>query len=79
MGRVRQLGDTLMIGTELIDVANDAHLWGEHYNRKMSDIFEVQEEIAREISDKLRVKLTGKEQKQLAKRHTDNPKLTSST
>jgi serine/threonine-protein kinase len=71
-GRVRYLGDTLMIGTELIDVANDAQLWGEHYNRKLSDIFEVQAEIAREISDKLRVRLTGKEKKQLAKRHTDN-------
>jgi TolB-like protein/Tfp pilus assembly protein PilF len=71
-GRVRHLGDVLMIGTELIDVETDAHLWGEHYNRRMSDIFEVQEEIAREISDKLRVRLTGKERKRLAKRHTEN-------
>lgn len=71
-GRVRHLGERLMIGTELIDVDTDAHLWGEHYNRKLSDIFEVQEEIAREISDKLRVRLTGKERKQLAKRHTDD-------
>jgi serine/threonine-protein kinase len=71
-GRVRHLGDVLMIGTELIDVQNDAHLWGEHYNRKLADIFEVQEEIAREISEKLRVKLTGKAREQLAKRHTEN-------
>ncbi|MBD0372314.1 MAG: protein kinase [Pyrinomonadaceae bacterium] len=71
-GRVRHLGDVLVIGTELIDVDTDAHLWGEHYNRKLSDIFEVQEEIAREISEKLRVRLSGKERKQLMKRHTEN-------
>jgi serine/threonine protein kinase/Tfp pilus assembly protein PilF len=69
-GRVRHLGDVLMIGTELIDVETDSHLWGEHYNRRMSDIFEVQEEIAREISEKLRVRLTGKEKQRLVKRHT---------
>ena len=71
-GRVRHLGDVLVIGTELIDVDTDAHLWGEHYNRRLSDIFEVQEEIAREISEKLRVKLSGKERKQLMKRHTED-------
>ena len=71
-GRVRHLGDTLIIGTELIDAERDAQLWGERYNRKLADIFEVQEEIAREISDKLRMKLTGKEKKQLVKRYTEN-------
>ena len=71
-GRVRHVGDMLRIGIELIDVETDAHLWGEHYNRQLSDIFEVQEEIAREISEKLRMKLTGKERKRLVKRHTEN-------
>src|SRR5215213_10808126 len=43
-GRVRQVGDRLIFGIELIDVANHSQLWGESYNRKRSDIFEVQEE-----------------------------------
>src|SRR5204863_8451536 len=71
-GRVRQVGDGLMIAAELIDVTNDSQLWGEHYNRKLSDIFEVQEELAKEISEKLRLKLTGEEKKRLAKRYTTN-------
>ena len=70
-GRVRQIGDSLMIGTELIDIAKDAHLWGEHYAREMSDIFSVQEEIAQEICVKLRLKLTKPEQKRLTRRHTE--------
>src|SRR5438067_4391402 len=72
-GRVRQLGDELTIAAELIDVANDAQLWGEHYIRKVSEIFAVQEEIAKEISERLRLKLTGEEKKSLAKRYTANP------
>src|SRR6266571_8200487 len=66
-GRVRQAGDGLMIAAELIDVTNDSQLWGEHYNRALSDVFVVQEEIAKEISEKLRLKLTGDEKKFLAK------------
>ncbi|MFN2453111.1 MAG: tetratricopeptide repeat protein [Pyrinomonadaceae bacterium] len=71
-GRVRQIGDKMEIGAELIDVTNDAHLWGEHYRRKPSDIFELQEEIAKEILENLRLKLRGGEKKRLTKRHTDN-------
>ncbi len=71
-GRVRQLGDELMIAAELIDVMNDEQLWGEHYNRKLSAIFDVQEEIAKEISERLRLQLTGEEKKRLGKRYTAN-------
>jgi eukaryotic-like serine/threonine-protein kinase len=71
-GRVRQVGDELMVAAELIDVMNDSHLWGEHYSRKLSDIFAVQEEIAKEISDKLRIKLTPAERKRLTKRSTES-------
>jgi TolB-like protein/Tfp pilus assembly protein PilF len=71
-GRVRQLGDHLVFGIELIDVANHSQLWGESYNRKRSDIFEVQEEIAKEISEKLRMKLNREEKRRLAKRYTEN-------
>ncbi len=72
-GRVFQRGETLVIGAELMDVANGWQLWGERYKRSLTDIFDVQEEIARVIFDKLRVRLTPKEEKQLAKRYTENP------
>ena len=71
-GRVMQRGDTLLIGTELMDVARLSQLWGAQYNRKMADIFALQEEIAREISEKLRLQLTGDEKKRLTKRATGN-------
>jgi serine/threonine-protein kinase len=71
-GRVMQRADTLVIGTELLDVAKVSQLWGAQYSRKMADIFSVQEEIAREISDKLRLQLTGEEKKRLAKPLTRN-------
>ncbi|HJU55468.1 MAG TPA: protein kinase, partial [Pyrinomonadaceae bacterium] len=72
MGRVLQIGDNLVIKTELIDTADGSQLWGEQYRRKAADIFEVQEEISKEISEKLRIKLTGEEKKLLVKRYTDN-------
>ncbi len=71
-GRVFQLGDRLVVKTELIDAVDGSQLWGEQYSRNHSDIFEVQEEISREISEKLRLKLSGNEKKKLVKRYTDN-------
>ncbi|HEV2913532.1 MAG TPA: tetratricopeptide repeat protein [Pyrinomonadaceae bacterium] len=71
-GRVRQVGDRLIFGVELIDVANHSQLWGESYNRKRSDIFEVQEEIAKEISEKLRMRLNREEKRRLEKRYTES-------
>ncbi|MEK6322223.1 MAG: protein kinase [Acidobacteriota bacterium] len=71
-GRVVQRGDTLSISTELVDVRNNHQLWGEQYNRKLSDIFAVQEEISKEISEKLRVRLGSEEKKQLAKHYTED-------
>ena len=72
VGRVLLRGDTLSIQTELIDVENESQLWGEQYNRKLSDLLAIQEDIAKEISGKLRLKLSGEQQKQLAKRYTEN-------
>ena len=71
-GRVVLRSDTLSIHVELVDVTNGWQLWGEQYNRKLADIFTVQEEIATAISDRLRLKLTGEEKKRLTKRYTDN-------
>ncbi|HEX8747436.1 MAG TPA: protein kinase, partial [Pyrinomonadaceae bacterium] len=73
-GRLQLFGDRLMIATELVDSFDGAQLWGEQYNRRLSDIFEVQEEIANEISEKLQLKLTGEEKRRLTKRYTDDTK-----
>jgi TolB-like protein len=69
-GRVVQRGDSLTIGTELVDVANGWRLWGEQYRGKLADLLAVQEEIADEISKTLRLSLTGEERKRLSKRPT---------
>jgi len=74
MGRLLQQGDTLTIRTELVNVSDGTELWGQQYNRKVADIFAVQEEIAKQISEKLRLKLSGAERQQLAKRSTENLK-----
>ena len=71
-GKLVQRGDTLIIQTELIDVEEGSQLWGEQYNRKLTDILAVQDEISREISEKLRIRLSGEERKQLTKRYTEN-------
>jgi eukaryotic-like serine/threonine-protein kinase len=69
-GRVRQLGDRLIVGVELVDALNESQLWGEQFNREFTDIFKIQEEIASEIIEKLRLRLTDREKKRLGKRHT---------
>ena len=71
-GRVQQRGDTLLISAEMVDVAQDAQLWGEQYNRSLADIFTLQEDITRDISQQLRLKLTPKDESRLARRDTDN-------
>ena len=71
-GRMTQSGGSLRIGTELVDVATGAQLWGAQYDRKPGDIFVVQDEISSEISEKLRLQLTRAEKKRLTKRHTEN-------
>jgi adenylate cyclase len=73
-GRMTQRGDGLSISVELINAQDNSEIWGQLYNRKLADVFAVQEEIAKEISEKLRLKLTGAERQQLAKRPTENLK-----
>jgi eukaryotic-like serine/threonine-protein kinase len=73
MGRMTQQGDDLRISVELVDVRDNRRLWGEQYNRKLSDILVVQREIAQQISSGLRRRLSGKENEQIAKQYTDNP------
>src|SRR5215469_2744020 len=71
-GRIMQSGGSLRIGTELVDVATGSQLWGAQYDRKLGDIFAIQDEISGEISGKLRLQLTRAEKKQLTKRYTEN-------
>jgi TolB-like protein/Tfp pilus assembly protein PilF len=72
-GRVAQRGDNLNIQTELVDLATDSQLWGRQYDRKLSEIIPVQEEIAKEVSEKLRLRPMGEEQRRLTRRYTENP------
>jgi TolB-like protein/Flp pilus assembly protein TadD len=71
-GRVSLRGDTLVIGAELIDVAQGTQLWGKRYNTRMGDVFAAEEEIAGDISRGLRLKLLPRGETLLAKRHTEN-------
>ena len=72
-GRVLQRGDSLIIGAELVDASNGSRLWGKQFQRPLQDVFIVQEEIAREISENLRLRLTCREKSRLARRRqTEN-------
>lgn len=64
-GRVHRRGDTLSIQVDLIDATNVAQMWGQHYDRRVSDLLLVQEDISRDIFENLRLKLSVEEQKQL--------------
>lgn len=71
-GRIVQVGESLIVKAELVDIANEAQIWGEQYRREMTDIFTLLEDIAEDIGEKLRLKLSGEDKKQLAKRYTEN-------
>ena len=72
-GKVMQRGDRLMVQADLIDATERKQLWGERFNRPSADIFEVEDEIARQIVEKLRLKLSGDEKRQIASRSTEDP------
>ena len=71
-GRLLQRGNTLIVRAELMDVATGGQLWGGQYNRQAEDVFALQDDISREISEKLRRHLTGDEKQRLTKRYTEN-------
>lgn len=71
-GRVAVRGDHLVIQAELMNVADGTQVWGDQYNRPAADLLDVQDDIAREILDTLRVRLTGEEKAKATKRYTDN-------
>ena len=72
VGRVARRGDALVVSAELVDVKDHRRLWGGQYNRKPSDILAVQDEIAREIAERLRPRLGGAEKQRLARRRTES-------
>lgn len=72
MGFVQQLGEQLVISVELVDVEDGSRIWGEQYQRKSSDIFSLQDELASDISEKLRLRLSGEQKERLTKRFTEN-------
>jgi TolB-like protein len=71
-GSVQKSGDAVRVNVQLIKAANDSHIWAETLDRKLTDIFAVESEVAKAIADKLEAKLTGNEQRALAQRPTDN-------
>jgi serine/threonine-protein kinase len=71
-GRIAQRGESLTISVELVDVRNNKLLWGEQYDRKMSDLLATQREIATEITNKLQLRLAGNDAKGITKRYTNS-------
>jgi TolB-like protein len=72
-GSVQKTNDQVRINVQLIRAANDSHLWAETFDRRLTDIFSVESEVAKAIADQLRAKLTGQEEEGIAAKPTDNP------
>jgi TolB-like protein/Tfp pilus assembly protein PilF len=72
-GRVQKSGDAVRVNVQLIQAASDSHLWADTYDRKLTDIFGVESEIAKTIADQLQAKITGIEKQELAAKPTNNP------
>ncbi len=71
-GSVQRSGDAVRVNVQLIKAATDSHLWADTFDRKLTDIFLVESDIARAVADQLRAKLTGEEQQVIAAKPTDN-------
>ena len=72
-GSVQKAGDQVRVNVQLINALNDAHLWADTYDRKLTDIFAVESEIAKTVAETLQAKLDGRAEKELASRPTENP------
>ena len=72
-GSVQKSGDSVRVNVQLIRAADDSHRWGDVFDRKLTDIFSVESEVAKAVADQLRAKLTGQEQEIIAARPTDKP------
>jgi serine/threonine protein kinase/Tfp pilus assembly protein PilF len=72
-GSVQKSGDAVRVNVQLINAATDSHLWADTFDRKLTDIFSVESDIAKAIADQLQAKLTGREEQVIAAKPTDNP------
>ena len=72
-GSVQKSGDAVRVNVQLIKAANDSHLWADTFDRKLTDIFSVESEVAKAIADQLRAHLTDREEQIIAAKPTDNP------
>ena len=72
-GSVQKSGDALRVNVQLIKASNDSHLWADTFDRKLTDIFSVESEVAKAIADQLRAKLTGQEEQAISAKPTNNP------
>src|SRR5436309_4974051 len=72
-GSVQKSGDAVRVNVQLIKAANDSQLWAETFDRKLTDIFSVESDVAKAIADQLRAKLTSREEQEIAAKPTDNP------
>jgi TolB-like protein/Tfp pilus assembly protein PilF len=71
-GSVQKSGEAVRVNVQLIKAANDSHLWADTFDRKLTDIFSVESEVARAIADQLRAHLTGREEQVIAAKPTEN-------
>jgi len=72
-GSVQKSGDAVRVNVQLIKAATDTHLWADTYDRRLTDIFSVESEVAKAIADQLRAKITGQEEQVIGAKPTDNP------
>jgi len=72
-GSVQKSGDAVRVNVQLIKAANDSHLWADTFDRKLTDIFSVESEIAKAVADQLNASLTGREEQAVNAKPTDNP------
>jgi len=71
-GSVQKSGDAVRVNVQLIKAVNDSHLWADTFDRKLTDIFSVESEVAKAIAEQLQAKLTGREEQVIAAKPTDN-------
>jgi TolB-like protein/class 3 adenylate cyclase/tetratricopeptide (TPR) repeat protein len=72
-GSVQKSGDAVRVNVQLIKAANDSHIWADTFDRKLTDIFSVESEVAKAVAEQLRAHLSGREEQVIAAKPTDNP------
>src|SRR5437867_2141683 len=72
-GSVQKSGDVVRVNVQLIKATNDSHVWADTFDRKLTDIFSVESEVAKAIADQLRAYITGQEEQEIAAKPTNNP------